>query len=624
MLGNAIGRLERSLRQKDFEESSRLVNELLTDLESMNTAFGATGEAHGSQVETEATRLAAALTNYIADPELSLSDSVLSPLIKYHRVIAQVFEISGFRGTEHVVELLGQHDADNRVRLSGDEIIRLLSLLSINDLTEDRIAMLGRQKMSVQLPATLGYLSEQHLWTESAEANRTQLLELASKWEETSEIGRGLSLLTSTWMGCSYAEAPDKHAFKAMLNRQIRHYLDGKGLADVDLPPVRVDKSRPTVLIIAESYQSSHAMHRCYGPAIRSLRPAFHTILLINREEPDPETDALFDEVLRVEIKARNLGDLIEIARSKQPDIVYFPSVGLRPLGIFAANLRLAPIQIATNGHPASTMSDKIDYMILVEEVFGGEDCFSETVILRKPDRHYLMRSDAKPVASCIRRSPDTVRLAVPAWSRKITPTFLQACRSIADRSQRDIEFRFFPNVLGSQFQAMCRRLGAMLPCRVYPRASYNEYIRELNDCDIHLSTFPFGAANGIIDSARQGLPMVNLVGPQPHARIDMNLVRRLDQPGWLTAATVEEYIDAVCRLVEDDSLRVAISQAILDCDPDSHFLVAPDETNTDFEQIFSALYRSHETLKTSERRVWRHDELIDAPGQNQYGLHDQ
>lgn len=60
------------------------------------------------------------------------------------------------------------------------------------------------------------------------------------------------------------------------------------------------------------------------------------------------------------------------------------PSIGMDITTIFVSNTRLAPIQAVALGHPATTHSEFIDYVIVEDDYVGSEDCFSET-LLRLP-----------------------------------------------------------------------------------------------------------------------------------------------------------------------------------------------------------------------------------------------
>src|SRR2546429_306824 len=65
--------------------------------------------------------------------------------------------------------------------------------------------------------------------------------------------------------------------------------------------------------------------------------------------------------------------------------VVYYPDIGMTPQSILLANLRLAPIQIMSLGHPVSTWGSEIDYFISgadVEPPNYPERNYSERLVL--------------------------------------------------------------------------------------------------------------------------------------------------------------------------------------------------------------------------------------------------
>ncbi|MFX6760075.1 hypothetical protein ABTH30_24555, partial [Acinetobacter baumannii] len=76
-----------------------------------------------------------------------------------------------------------------------------------------------------------------------------------------------------------------------------------------------------------------------------------------------------------------SLQTLREIATARRPRVFYMPSVGMFPITMFAANLRVAPLQVAALGHPATTCSRRIDYISVEEDFIGDPACFSEQLL---------------------------------------------------------------------------------------------------------------------------------------------------------------------------------------------------------------------------------------------------
>ncbi len=93
-----------------------------------------------------------------------------------------------------------------------------------------------------------------------------------------------------------------------------------------------------------------------------------------------PQDGSLFDR----------LSFLKDICDKNNPAVFYMPSIGMDLTTIFASNTRLAPIQAVALGHPATTHSDFIEYVIVEDDYVGSESCFSEQ-LLRLQKMRYPM-----------------------------------------------------------------------------------------------------------------------------------------------------------------------------------------------------------------------------------------
>ena len=140
----------------------------------------------------------------------------------------------------------------------------------------------------------------------------------------------------------------------------------------------------------------------------------------------------------------------------------------------------------------------------------------------------------------------------------------------------------------------------------VHPQLAYARYLAVLSDCDLNLSPFPFGGLHSVIDSLRQGLPVVAMDCPEPHGRTDAMLLRRLGMPDWLIASNEEDYVAAALRLIGDDDLRVTLGEQALALDIDR--LMFGDATTKLRREIGDAvwwLYENHEAAQTDGRKLW-------------------
>lgn len=604
-----IIQFEKLVNARNYQDAVGLLRDILNTLEVATASFGASVVDLSPLAEKQATIFCAAVTRLLSDPEYKVSDAQFIALAALKRTMAQSFELSGYRGTDHLIMAFGRRDENGRTTFNRQELAKLLLGLSINALSPQLVQILLKQPPDFAWPLCVGFLSEQIVWSGHGRSARSTLLAAKDQLSKASPKSQMVSNLGPAYMGCSYDESRHKHGIKDAMNSVTRRWLESVGVQDADLPDKRrAVKRRPTILIIAELYDSHHAMHRCYGPAIASLKARFKTVVMTPSGKMDEALTNMFDKVDPTPFKRTDPKPFIDKAISYRPDIVYFPSVGMRMVSIICSNVRMAPIQIFTPGHPATTRSSSMDYIALVDGYVGNPDLFSEKIMTWPSQPYFLMREDAVVVEPAIKKTSDHIDIAVPAWSRKVTPGFLRVCDEIKKRCRKQVKFHFFPNGAAALYQGFSRRVTSILPAIVHPRKNYNSYVETLNKCDLYLSTFPFGSTNGLVDGLRQGLPIVNLKGEEAHALIDSDILKDSIQPGWLTAANEEEYIQAAVRLIDDDEERIRISNHILSVNVDEFLFVPEGQQLDDFVDIFEDIYKNHEAIQGSPDKVWHHE----------------
>lgn len=615
-LSEFITKFDESVSEKKYNVAQVYFSALLPILESGKEGLGKNPLKMSPLSETEATILASAITTWLCDKDYTLNNKAFLLFTKFKRAIVQVFEVSGYRGTGHFLKKMGKVQDGGKTKLNVTDAPKLFCGLSINALSADLVDLLLSMDPKISCPLIIGFLSEQVLWNESAEAARSKILASANVWKDVVADDNVIGSIGPAYMGCSYSNAPHKHDIKRAMNSIVRRWLLSHKATGATFRGQRpTNKKRPKIVIIAELYSSMHAMHRCYGPAIRALKDKFTLIYMSPDGKCDDAIRDMFDVVDDTKFSVPNPKVFFDKVKSYRPDMVYYPSVGMRTISVIGSNLRLAPIQFMTFGHPATTVSSEIDYAILVDGQVGSENSVHEKILYRPTAARWQRRDDAEDIAPQIRANPGVVRMAVPAWSRKVIPLFLETCKRIQKEAGKPVEFAFFPNATGALYQAFSRRIGDMLPAKVYPRTDYNTYIKLLNRCDIFLSTFPFGATNGIIDAALQGLPVVNMTGDEVHAKNDSDIVAKFKQPKWLTTHSVDEYVAAVLRLISNDDERVEISRNIAEFDHQTGLFVPQDDHCDAFRTIVEAAYLHHEMMQESTRKSWQYNELKDLVG---------
>ena len=566
--------------------------------------------------EVLATRLAAAVARILADPAFAFNDSVALRLAAYGRVLDHVLAISGFGSSDHILRMLGAGDTDGLRRLFQQDrqaFAKAWLLFSVDSALPIDVRALLEAPAPLALLVAMGLVSQKPILTEAGHRRREDLVSLAGRLRPVPlplSVDH-LVLLSAAWMLCSYAGARDKHAIKPVLNRVLRLWGESIGLSDAALPPIRALKTRPTLLIAAEIMHSNHVQYRYFGQYLRQLRQRFRLVLLTEESQADSNARALYDEVhvFKREGGTGYFNNLADTIKSIAPDVIFWISVGMRHWGPVLANFRLAPIQLAGFGHAASTYCDTMDYYFTREGYVGDPALLSEQVVLLPDSGLRFERSPFyTPLQPDIRESAQPLRIALPSNLLKLNPHFISVLRRIRERAGRPLEFRVFPNVSGLELIATRRVFDQQLPGSVvYPVMAYNAYLAELNACDLNLSPFPFGALHSVVDSLRQGIPVVAMDGLDLHERPDPMLLRRVGMPEWLIVQNEDDYIATALRLIDNDAERVALSRQALALDLDrTLFGDATTPLGHDVVDAMWWIYQHHEAIKASGRKVFR------------------
>jgi hypothetical protein len=565
--------------------------------------------------EVLATRIAAASATILADPAIVPDDGALAQLAVLGRAVDNLHALSGFGSADHILRLLGATDTESLAALAKRDpaaFRKAALLLPIDSRLPIDVEALFAGPPGLVLLAVLNLLCAKPIATEAGDARRHRLLALAERLPAAALPGSvdHLVVLGNAWMLCSYAEARDKHAIKRVLNHVLRDWVLRHGLRDAALPAERRLVARPTILFAAEIMHANHVQYRYFGQYLRQLATRFRLVLLTEEHQADSQARALFEETITFKRGSSPdyLKDVATRITALAPDIIFWPSVGMRHWGPPLANLRLAPIQLTALGHSASTFCDTIDYYLTEEGYVGDPSLFGERVVLL-PDASLRFEASPhyRPVAPQLRDRPNPLRVALPSNLLKLNPRFIAILRRIAREAGRPVQFHIFPNVGGLELAATRRALAASLPgAAVYPVLGYGDYLARLNQCDLNLSPFPFGGLHSVIDSLRQGLPVVALEGDEPHARTDSMLLRRLGMPEWLIALDEDAYVAAALRVIRDDALRLDLSRQALALGIDRvMFGDATTPLGTDVAEAVWWIYRHHEAAMASGRKTF-------------------
>ena len=514
-------------------------------------------------------RLASAISCLFSDKDFQFTPQSLTSLFTLQRWFASIFGSTLFLNADHVVRALNLSGKGNlsQLEVSSQDLPKFCLLY----LPESEIVLEidGLWDANKYLAASLGMalLSPRFLGSPQAHDKREALLPwLTEKLPEIESLDAlPFGIMHDVYMHCSYADQPEKHDIKGAINVLIERWLDSHGLKPLNTAvSIPSDGFKPTMLVVMEWFNAGHSIYRTHSRTLEAARKLFHLVGMGLANATDAVGHAVFNEW--IEIKPTSLQDQIAqirgVAEERQAQVFYMPSVGMFPLTMMLANIRLAPVMAMALGHPATTHSSSMDYVVVEEDYVGDPDCFSEELLILPNDGMPYRPSglaSQNPEPPIIRENPEVVDIVVAASAMKINPGFLNALKEIAVQSKQPVKFHFaVAFAQGMVFEQVKRVVKNVLGdyAVVYSHRGYTEYMDIVRKCDMFINPFPFGNTNGIIDTVTAGLVGVCKTGREVNEHIDQGLFERFGMPNWLVATTTDDYIKATIKLAENHKLR--------------------------------------------------------------------
>ena len=583
----SVIRFEQEVAAKNYEAACV---ELLDILSKLDSNFGGVegieidypsqfnDELVQDKIKHFCTRVAVAISELFSDPQLDISEGGAQRFFTLQRWINMIFASSPFVNADHVLQAYNRNpDKTNLSDFHLDNTRSSLIKFCIFYLPESNVNVNldALWNLDPELCASLCFAlqSPRFIGTEQSFSKRGTLLqwfpEKLATIENLNNVPSAIS--HDVYMHCSYDIAENKHWVKKALNQVIRRHLLQGGWTDRDVTKLGERNGKPVMVVLLEHFHSSHSIYRTHSTSMIAARERFH-LIGVGNEAVDAAGQAVFDEfhLLKGDNIFGKLNELKDICEKNGAAVLYMPSIGMDLTTIFASNTRLAPIQVIALGHPATTHSDFIEYVIVEDDYVGSEKCFSEQLLRLPKDALPYVPSALAPqhVEYCLRENPEVVNIGIASTTMKLNPYFLAALKAIRDRANVKVHFHFaLGQSSGVTHPYVERFIISYLgnDATAHPHAPYDQYLRILHNCDMMVNPFPFGNTNGIIDMVTLGLVGVCKTGAEVHEHIDEGLFKRLGLPEWLIANTVDEYVERAIRLAENHQERLALRRHIIE-----------------------------------------------------------
>ena len=513
--------------------------------------------SHGFETNLICTRFISAYIRFIKNNNHAITDDGYFVMIKYIAHVRFYYEASTFYS--------GTNDcfiATNNIKKYDQKKQLLLSTFYLLD-----TQYLKHFSPKYSVPYFLSILATRMVLTKDDERHRHLSMQHLSKSKFSDISDLYMDRLSSAWMFCSYAPNKDKHDVKINLNRMLRDWAINNGFQD-KYHCSDTKHGKPVAVVCAEKMTKKHAMYRCHGASLASLSEFFYVILIADKHDIDKQDYDWVDETIRLDVSETGEITLaMEKVYNLSPDVVIYPSLGMNYWTLPLSVMRIAPVQILLMGHPATSNSPMIDYIIIDDDCLSSEKTVSERIIkLRKGSTHFVDYPDARFIEPTKVMPSNTINILIASATMKLNYKFFKVCKRIKEQATKKVIFNFFPyesDLELDHFIAKVKLLVSEDIC-AYRFMPYDDYMSFLNNCDLMLSPFPFGSSNSNVDATKQGIPVICLDGDEIHSHIDAVMMSRIGQPAWLSTSTEEEYINAALRLIEDDQLRGEIHEKLV------------------------------------------------------------
>ena len=500
------------------------------------------------------TRMASALSHYFSIHSNEMDMNKIKILSRYKRIIVAIWAASGYRSGEHLKWLMSKGGSK---KLTSTEVFLLISIISLDELDDQLIDFTLKQNDLFFYQFILSALSEKFIIMPQGQKNRIKIMAEYEKLLSIDISDSDWMQIFSIWMFSSYAIGDPQAKFKKSINKIITNKLKNQLIYDeLELSAVSL-REKPRLVVLIEHFQEYHAMYRCYAPQIRALKRDFEVIAVAASGEVDNASNELFHKIITFDQVNSDFRKTIELIKSLQADLIYYPSVGMKGWTIVASNLRLAPIQIASPGHPDTVGSESIDYFIISEQFKDISHRYSEKLIVLNKNYRLHPHSEIPVTRPDKKRKDDYFHIAINCKSMKLSNEFITLCENLKNKSLKKIKYHFFPGETGITLDGIAMQIQKRISdAEIYGYMSYQSLLQHLRNCDLSLAPFPFGNTNSTVDACLMGIPVVAYLGNNFASQTDYSVIKAAGLPLWQVCETIELYERTALQLINDNLLR--------------------------------------------------------------------
>ncbi len=546
-------------------------------------------------------------------------------LIPYVNQINYIFFLSGFETPEVLINRIRSRAINkqgNQLNFANENLAHKYLLLTgpfSSQHTLDLSEMFKRQPHGV-FSLLLQHLSLRLYAFEKVFKNQQELINALSQTVNVNPNVNNVLNIHLLWAISSYWDEDLNVKVKTSLNTILE---DTFTKAKVSTEPVnrhiKLEKNtKPKLMIVAEALNKEHVMFRCFGPSLIKLKENFELIVITAKEDLGEKEWDWVDDLYTFSVREFALNIQKDRIQKIAPDIILYPSIGMKLWTILMSRFRLAPLQISMLGHPDFHYSNNIDYLIGGKGLFSEKYANDENIVpfsgssgsLFDISNINLFNSHSPGIKSGdslsdkenfedpnSKKPISALKVIICANIFKFNYHFGQVLKKIKEQSDCPFEFHILQNLTGLHFQIGKKQIKRILGEErvfVYPRLVFRDYVSLLKSGDIYLSPFPFGGENSTLDALLAGLPVIAKTGSTPRELLDYRVLKQAGLEIEYCHETDEQYINHALQLINSPELLEAAKKKIK---PETIAQIFKKETESnagELNQVITTLYQKH------------------------------
>ena len=317
--------------------------------------------------------------------------------------------------------------------------------------------------------------------------------------------------------------------------------------------------------VISEFF-TDHTIGKLYKDLIFSLdKNKFETFIFHSQKTKPGEIFNEFKKkeeegLLKNELLTIKLEEKINIIKSFELDVIFYPDIGLSAEFYYLALMRLAKYQITTFGHPETTGSKSIDYYLISKNCVNEntQKHYSEKLLLM----NYLPMVYPKPIVKKKLSENDLQQKNIyscPQTLFKIHPDFDQIIFDIIEMDKKAIVY-FIKDRKKVWFKKLVDRFSKNNkydPSKIIflDPLNYEDYLLHIGKASVLLDPIYYGAGNSFFESMLFGTPTITLPTDHIKTRLVLGAYKQMEIIDPPIAKNIKNYVDLAVNYANRDDI---------------------------------------------------------------------